>query len=357
MRIVFLGDISVAGPHAFSVEGLNYLRDADHVIANLEGPILTEREIELINKKNKRVLYNSSDAVDVLKAFNIDLVCLANNHIFDQGNSLQYTKGILEESGVGFYGAGGNLAEAKEPYVFQAKNEKIKVFGFGWDVIGSQYATKSKPGVNPYEPDHLLRTIRELRQEDTSSIVIYYLHWNYELEVFPQPADRQLARKLIDEGVDDILGLHPHVPQGGELYRGKPIIYSLGNWFFPPRKFGPVSLNFSPLPSRQIAVELNLSAGEAYPVRFHWLIFDHLSQTIKHERTEGWEGEMLAELIPFSGFSDRDYISWFRKNKKKRYSLPFYRDYSLRGENWIKDQYVKFRQRMIWLLVKLHLKK
>jgi len=65
---------------------------------------------------------------------------------------------------------------------------------------------------------------------------------------------------------------------------------------------------------------------------------------------------MIAELSPFSGMSDREYLSWFRLNKKKHISLPIYRDYSLRIENWIKDSYVKLRQQMIWLLVKLHLK-
>jgi len=357
MRIVFLGDISVSKSHSYSIDRLSFLRDADHVIANLEGPILTESEISLIKKKNRRVLYNSPDVIDVLSLFNIDVLCLANNHIFDHANSLQFTKGILEESGIGCFGAGGNLAEAKEPYIFHADNQKIMVYGFGWDVIGCQYAAKGRPGVNPYEPDHLMGTIRELRKKDPSSIVIYYIHWNYELEGFPQPADRQLARKLIDEGVDAILGLHPHVPQGAELYQGKPIVYSLGNWFFPPRKFGPVTLNFSRETAQQIALEVNAAGGNLDSMVFHWLQFDCQSKSIQYKAAEAWEGETLARLTPFSGISDSEYVSWFRKNNSKRYSLPIYRDHSLRAENWIKDQYVKLRQRMVWLLVKMHLKK
>ena len=208
----------------------------------------------------------------------------------------------------------------------------------------------------PQVTPHLLGTIRELRKTDSESIVIFYIHWNYELEGFPKPADRQLARILINEGVDAIIGMHPHVPQGAELYQGKPIIYSLGNWFFPPRKYGLVSLNFSPEPAQQIAVEIDFSGGKTHSVLFHWLQFDHQSNTIRYERTEDWEGESLAQLTPFSGITDIEYLSWFKANKKKRYSLPVYRDYSLCFENWVKDIYVKFRQRLIWILVKLHLK-
>ena len=99
MRIVFLGDISVARSHAYALDRLDFLLDADHVIANLEGPILSERDISLIKKKNKRVLYNSPEVIDVLSLFNIDVVCLANNHIFDYGSSLDFTKKKLAKSG------------------------------------------------------------------------------------------------------------------------------------------------------------------------------------------------------------------------------------------------------------------
>ncbi|RLC97990.1 MAG: hypothetical protein DRI65_18730, partial [Chloroflexota bacterium] len=326
MRILLLGDISLAANQSYSVDSLDFLLDVDHIIANLEGPILPEREIKEIEKNKDRVLYNSPAVVDVLEKFKVDQVSLANNHIFDHGDNIHFTKRTLTKAGIGCFGAGDSLTEAQKPYVLPGKERDLKVFGFGWDVIGCQYPVGEKPGVNPLEPDHLLQTIRDLRANDSRSAVIFYLHWNYELEKYPQPADRQLARKLIEEGVDAVIGLHPHIPQGAESYRGKPIIYSLGNWFFPPRNFGPVSLNFSPAPSRQIAVEINLSPGQTYPVHFHWVIFDPLSQTIQFERTEGWDGEMIAELSPFSGMSDREYLSWFRLNKKKHISLPIYRD-------------------------------
>lgn len=357
MRIVFLGDISVSEPHAYAGDGLDFLRDADHVIANLEGPILPAREIELLQKSDKRVLYNAPEVIGLLKRYQVDFVSLANNHIFDHGDSLAFTRQTLAEAGIGSFGAGKDLAEAGEPALLGGREDPIRVYGFGWDVIGCQYAAADRPGVNPYQPQHLLGTIRALRKTDPDSRVIFYIHWNYELEDYPQPADRQLARKLIEEGVNAVIGLHPHIPQGAELHQGRPIVYSLGNWFFPPRNFGRLVLNFSSGPARQVAVELTIDQAGEGSAAFHWLEFDHRSRSLKYEKEEGWAGEHLARLTPFSGFSDQDYLRWFRKNKKKRYSLPVYRDYSLSLENWIKDSYVKARQRLIWLLVKLHLKR
>lgn len=357
MRLLFLGDISVSEQQNFSIDNLDFFQEFDYVVANLEGPVLPGTEIDLIREKNQRVLYNAPEVIEILRTFQVNAVSLANNHIYDHTDSLAHTKKILNRSGIGFFGAGRDLTEAHEPLVFPGSEGEVKIFGFGWDVIGCKYAGSVTPGVNPLEPDHMVGTIQNLREQDPHATVIYYLHWNYELAQFPQPADRQLARKLINEGVDAVIGLHPHVPHGAELYRGKPIIYSLGNWFFPPREFGKVDLNFSREPSSQIAVELDLAEGRSCEVRFHWTCFDSQENTLKFDKTEGWDGDLLVELTPFSGLDDEQYLSWFKVHKKKRFSLPIYRDYSLDLENWIKDQYVKLRQQLIWLLVKLNLKK
>src|SRR5262245_41290594 len=58
------------------------------------------------------------------------------------------------------------------------------------------------------------------------------MHWGWEYEVKPAPRQRELARRMIDAGADAIVGAHPHVTQIAEYYRGKPIVYSLGNFVF-----------------------------------------------------------------------------------------------------------------------------
>lgn len=66
----------------------------------------------------------------------------------------------------------------------------------------------------------------------TAERKIVNLHWGYEHTDVPAPFERQLAHRLIDAGTDLIIGHHPHVPQGWEVYNGKFIYYSLGNFNF-----------------------------------------------------------------------------------------------------------------------------
>ena len=65
-----------------------------------------------------------------------------------------------------------------------------------------------------------------------ADIVIPYLHWGWERETDPSPRQREFARLMIEAGADAVVGTHPHVTQGTDIYRGKPIIYSLGNFVF-----------------------------------------------------------------------------------------------------------------------------
>jgi len=58
------------------------------------------------------------------------------------------------------------------------------------------------------------------------------MHWGWELNPRPTERQRQLARTMIDAGADAVVGGHPHVTQGVEIFRGKPIVYSLGNFLF-----------------------------------------------------------------------------------------------------------------------------
>jgi poly-gamma-glutamate synthesis protein (capsule biosynthesis protein) len=68
--------------------------------------------------------------------------------------------------------------------------------------------------------------------KDSADWVIVYLHWGVEYAVMPEERQKDLAASLIDNGADMIVGTHPHVLQGVEFYNEKPIVYSLGNFFF-----------------------------------------------------------------------------------------------------------------------------
>ena len=94
-------------------------------------------------------------------------------------------------------------------------------------------ADASRPGVAwSGEDDDVIEDIIAARRVHRADIVIPFMHWGWEDEPDPSPRLRAFARRMIDAGADLVVGGHPHVTQGAEYYRGKPIIYSLGNFLF-----------------------------------------------------------------------------------------------------------------------------
>jgi len=356
MRISFLGDISVNWPNSKGNRYGSPFERAEYVIANLEGAIVNEVDAASLPHRKPLALYNSLDVLDILRIYNVRAVCLANNHMYDLGLPASQTKKILQSKGIASFGAGYNLEEASQPLVLYETNTTIKIFAFGWDVIGCHLASKNSEGVNPLTPAHLLATIRDLRRDDQSSFVIFIMHWNYELELYPQPAHRELAHSLINEGVDAIIGLHPHVVQGAELVNGKPVVYSLGNWFFPQRRLGHFILKYPSVSNRELALDITNRGRKVQNVRFHWYQFDAERNQIVFEKTESWDGEILKKLTPFVGMSHTEYIKWFKHHRARRRGLPVYTTYQDTWENLLKDSWVRTRQFVIRVLLLLKLR-
>jgi len=74
--------------------------------------------------------------------------------------------------------------------------------------------------------------IIEARRRYSADLVVPFMHWGWENEPVAGPRQRRLARLMIDAGADAVVGSHPHVIQDTEIYRGRPIVYSLGNFVF-----------------------------------------------------------------------------------------------------------------------------
>lgn len=357
MRLIFLGDIAIAQPYGFSPQVVLNWPSVDLTLANLEGPIVSNEDLSSLRPNQSFALHNSLDVLSLFRKLNISAVYLANNHIFDLPLSIANTKESLRKEGITGFGAGVNFEEASSPFVYTKDNTTVKIFSFGWEVIGCKLASSNQQGVNPFTVEHTLKTIRNLRNSDRSSSVVFVIHWNYELELYPQPAHRQLAHDLIREGVDAIIGLHPHVAQGAELVDGKPVIYSLGNWFFPSRQLGQFHLKFPPVSGRELAVEVQSTGRRIEDVQFHWHQYDQERNLIEFEKTESWDGQILKSLTPFSGMGHSEYVEWFGRNRTRRRGLPVYKNYEDTWQNSLKDNLVKARQSIIKLLVSTRLKR
>jgi len=211
---------------------------ADLFVVNLECPF-TSRGEKIPKNFNFRA---RPELVSALLAGGVGAVSLANNHMMDYGVlGLLDTLSTLDEARVPHFGAGRNLAEARRPAVLERRGVRIAFLGYFFladhnieppEVI----ATETTPGVagHPSDTAILERMLREdvaLARTD-ADLVIPFFHWGREGNHLPEPYQVRLGHAAIEAGAAAVLGSHPHVLQGMELYRGAPIVYSLGNFVF-----------------------------------------------------------------------------------------------------------------------------
>ncbi len=189
------------------------LKQADLVIANLEAPILIDCPLTTEGMK----LCTDYQSLYTLYFAGIDTVQLANNHVADYGQEgIKETQKWVEFQGLQSVGLG--KAAIKE-----IRGIKVGVLAY------SQVLPVAK-GVETADPDLLQQEIAQLKQE--ADVVIVGFHWGNEYQAQPNGQQIQLAHAAIDSGADVVFGHHPHWIQGIEIYQGKPIFYSLGNFVF-----------------------------------------------------------------------------------------------------------------------------
>lgn len=183
--------------------------------------------------------------VDILHELGVDIVSLANNHVYDYGEqALLDTMDTLKGAGVEYFGAGKNLDEAMEPvylniqdktiaYVAASRAEKNKM---------TPQAKEDSPGIlRCYDTTLFIDTIKEAKKN--ADYVIAYVHWGTEYSYVLEDVQLSTGKDYLDAGADIVIGAHPHCLQGIEYYEGKPIVYSLGNFWFNRRTLDTILLN------------------------------------------------------------------------------------------------------------------
>jgi hypothetical protein len=227
MRISFFGDISLynidLNHFTFDKRFEKLIKESDFNIGNLECPITDIG----IKEENQAVNMSAPlSSVELLKYFQI--VSLANNHIRDfKSQGLQDTIEALNTKSIKHFGVGKTQKQAIEPLKIEKDGFKIAFLG------ATRYAnaTVDNGGGTAKDSFSLIENhIKKLKKD--GYFVILYFHWGYEYVRIPSPKERKLAHKCIDAGADVIIGSHPHIYQGIEEYKGKKIVYSLGNFIF-----------------------------------------------------------------------------------------------------------------------------
>lgn len=221
--ILFLGDIML-GRHVehlmekngyfYPFENLrSFLAGTDIVFGNLEGPISEKPEKFPANSLKFSF---SPAAAESLSSAGINLVSLANNHLLDTDQpGLAETKNILKKSSINF--VGDPLKCASE---FSFRHENLIFLAFN----------KTYPHICPEK--EIAEAVKNAKLAAEKTYLAVSIHWGEEYQSKSSDEQQKLARLMIEAGADAVFGHHPHVVQEIEIYRNKPIFYSLGNFVF-----------------------------------------------------------------------------------------------------------------------------
>jgi poly-gamma-glutamate synthesis protein (capsule biosynthesis protein) len=235
ISLLFMGDmmfdrgvrtkILAAGEEAVFASTTRFLTGQyDLAIANLEGPI-TSNKSKTIDASGRAIpgftfTFPTSTA-QLLKHSGIDIVSLANNHTDNFGPAgFRETAQWLTKSAVQFFGNANNDS-SNVSTVQCAQDICIGLIGYHQFTEGGEQAILNE----------IQQMVAKKAAGELDSIIVFP-HWGIEYDKRPSASQKQLAHDWINAGADMVIGAHPHIVQSMEIYKEKPIFYSLGNYIF-----------------------------------------------------------------------------------------------------------------------------
>lgn len=233
ISILFAGDFASRNYGLdFHIESFSdvseIISSCDYSVVNLETPIASEG-VNPIQKQGPSLLSPES-MLDGIKALGFKAVTLANNHIYDYGETaFKNTIDLLKRKDIDYVGAGYNQREATLPLIKEIGNKTICFLNCCEQEFS--IATEIHAGANHLDTIDLFYQIQEIRNK--VDYVILIIHGGIEHFQYPTARMVKTYRFLVDAGVDVIINHHQHCPCGYEVYHCKPIYYGLGNFCFP----------------------------------------------------------------------------------------------------------------------------
>ncbi|HZW28059.1 MAG TPA: CapA family protein [Trueperaceae bacterium] len=221
--ITFLGDVFPARPVALAADLPGTL------VLNLEAPLTDSRDAY----PGKINLRGSADAFAATFAGREVVATLANNHCMDfREAGLHDTIAALDALGVPHCGAGTAADGWRNPAVVTVRGTRVAVLAYADPSCTPVYAEGDRPGAAPLVLEAAVADIAAARAAGADRVVVA-AHWGEEQVDLPTSRCVALARALVDAGADAVVGHHAHCIQSYETYRGKPVMYGLGNCVFP----------------------------------------------------------------------------------------------------------------------------
>lgn len=206
----------------------SFLSGSDIIVANLEGVFTNYNSVTAGVINGPLQFTFNPKTIQTLKKFNFTLFSVANNHSLNFGRvELDKSNKLLEKEGMNWFGDPSN--KNLNSFTTAIRGQKITFIGY------HEFAYQGL--------DLVINEITLAKQNN--SFVIVYPHWGEEYKEFATKSQINMAHKFIDAGADLILGSHPHVIEPIEIYNGKAIFYSMGNFIFDQYFSGPTSEGLS----------------------------------------------------------------------------------------------------------------
>ncbi|MBE6704030.1 MAG: CapA family protein [Ruminococcaceae bacterium] len=235
MKLIFTGDVNFRNKENITAEEsrkalrqvMPYFNAADFRIVNLECPLSDDDSAPI--RKSGPNLISPKNCICFLDEGKVDAATLANNHIGDYGDQpIIDTLNLLREHGIKYSGAGANIEEAYKAMYLEKDGIKVAIISSCENEFG--IADINKYGSAGLNIKRMYAAIK--REKEIADFVIVAFHGGNEQNPIPSPAQVERYRLFCDFGADAVIAGHTHCPQPAEYYNGKPIIYSMGNFFF-----------------------------------------------------------------------------------------------------------------------------
>jgi hypothetical protein len=221
--VLFLGDVVPFKPFKFS----NNLK----AVINLECPIINSGD----PVKGKIILRVKENFLKNIFRDNLICASLGNNHILDYGeNGLYSTLAELKNSEINYFGINEGFNDDLKPLVFEFNKIKIAFFSVVCQSTSPLVEIENITRLSILNVDEIISRVIKIRK--LVQRVVVYIHWGVEESSLPKKEDILIARKMIDNDVDIVIGSHAHAPQAIEKYKNGIIAYNLGNFIMPALK-------------------------------------------------------------------------------------------------------------------------
>lgn len=315
------------------------------VLGNLEGNLFTSEPLNA-----KKELWNHVSVLDMFKSARQAILGFANNHTYDFPEKIGETVTFLKSREIVVSGVFSTKKNGGDyiPEIIEMDGKKYVFISHCWSVMSKISREKKeilKWKMYDASYDELLDLVKRTHYKVPEAEIVVFLHWNFDFEDLPFPAHRRLGRDLIDGGARIVCGMHSHVVNGCEFYKDGLIAYGLGNFFiadgvyFDGKCFHPQRSHIS------MVLKVNEDIRKS---RCIWVKYENEKEArlsvIAEEALA--DGRNVLKYSPYRGMEDKEYQSYFRKNRTKNKLVAIFYDYHDGRSSRRKESYTVFRMKL-----------